>query len=169
VTLDLTWVPVGAGRLALWHRPGRKHLTAIRDAGCSHLVTLLSEREGAREIGEAATNAGFTWIWLPLPNSDEPVGAARAILEHGLSELSRLLDEGRALLIHCSAGIHRTGMTAYALLRHRGLDREQALSIIGQSRAHTRDGVQERHLRWGDDLSAHDATITPRSAASQER
>jgi predicted protein tyrosine phosphatase len=154
MTVDLAWAPVGAGRLALWHRPGRKHFVAIRDAGCSHLVTLLSEREGARGVGEAAADAGLTWIWLPMPNSDEPVGEARAVLEGGLAELSRLLDRGHSLLIHCSAGIHRTGMTAYALLRHRGLDREQALSIIGQARAYTREGVQEKHLRWGDDIAA---------------
>lgn len=158
MTLDYTWVTIGAGRLALWHRPSLKHLGAIRDAGCSHVVTLLSEREGARNLGDAMTKAGLAWIWLPMPNSDEPAGAARGTLEEGLAELSHLLDEGHSLLIHCSAGIHRTGMTAYALLRHRGHDREQALAIIGQARAHTRDGVQERHLRWGDDLAARYAS-----------
>jgi protein-tyrosine phosphatase len=88
--------------------PQTPELSAIRDAGCSHLVTLLSEREGAGQIGEAAKAAGLAWRWLPMPNSDEPTGAARTSLERGLAELSTLLDEGHALVIHCSAGIHRT-------------------------------------------------------------
>jgi protein tyrosine/serine phosphatase len=93
-----------------------------------------------------------------MPSSDEPQGAARAALEGSLAELSGLLDAGQALLIHCSAGIHRTGMIAYALLRSRGLDRDQALAIIGQTRTHTRDGIRKRHLQWGDDI----ATRQPR-------
>jgi hypothetical protein len=150
---DLTWVLVGAGRLALWHRPGRRLFDAIRDAGCSHLVTLLCEREGASQIGEAAQAAGLAWRWLPMSNSEEPIGAARTALEHGLAELSTLLDEGRSLVIHCSAGIHRTGMIAYALLRCRDHTRDQAITIIGQARAHTRDGLRERLLCWGDDIA----------------
>jgi protein-tyrosine phosphatase len=57
------------------------------------------------------------------------------------------------MLIHCSAGIHRTGMVAYALLRRRGLSRDDALGVLGEARRHTREGVQERHLRWGDALA----------------
>ena len=149
----LSWVTVGAGRLTLWHRPGRHSFPAIAAAGCTHLVTLLSEREGGAAIGLAAAAVGLGWIWLPMPSSAEPVGDARAVLEAGLGELSRLLDAGAAMLIHCSAGIHRTGMVAYALLRSRGLSRDDALCALGAARRHTREGVQDRHLRWGDALA----------------
>jgi predicted protein tyrosine phosphatase len=149
----LYWVAVGAGRLTLWHRPGRRSVPAIAAAGCTHLVTLLSEREGGLAIGGAAAAVGLGWTWLPMPSSAEPVGDARAVLEARLGELSRLLDSGAAMLIHCSAGIHRTGMVAYALLRSRGLSRDDALGALGAARRHTREGVQERHLRWGDALA----------------
>lgn len=152
--VELQWVPVGAGRLTLWHRPGRRHLAAIAAAGCTHLVTLLSEREGGREIGVAAQAAGLAWTWLPMPSSAEPVGEARQVLERGLGGVSQLLDGGAAVLIHCSAGIHRTGMVAYALLRGRGLGRDEALDVLAGARRHTRDGVADRHLHWGDQLAA---------------
>jgi predicted protein tyrosine phosphatase len=151
---ELHWVAVGAGRLTLWHRPGHGAFAAIAAAGCTHVVTLLSDREGGPSIGVAAKEAGLGWVWLPMPNSDEPVGDARAALEVGLGELSRLLDGGAALLIHCSAGIHRTGMIAYALLRSRGLSRDDALAVLSAARHHTREGVKARHLRWGDALAA---------------
>src|ERR1041384_8180461 len=145
---ELHWAAVGAGRLTLWHRPGNDAFAAIVAAGRTHGVTLLSESEGGPSIGAAAKQAGLGWTWLPMPNSDEPVGNARAVLEVGLGELSRLLDGGASLLIHCSAGIHRTGMVAYALMRSRGLSRDDALGVLGAARRHTREGVKARHLRW---------------------
>lgn len=117
-------------------------------------MTLLSEREGGRDCGIAAQAAGLAWTWLPMPSSAAPVGVARQVLERGLAELSRLIDDGEALLIHCSAGIHRTGMVAYALSRSRELAREEALDVLAGARCHTRNGIQDRHLRWGDDLAA---------------
>ena len=151
---DIRWTSIGAGRLALWHRPGRRHFAVLRDAGVTHLVTLLSERESARAIGEEAEAAGLEWVWLPLEGAKEPEGVARQTLDKGLAKLSHLLDDSNSLLIHCSAGIHRTGMFAYALLRHRGLGRDDALAKIEQARPHTREGLEEHHLRWGDEIAA---------------
>jgi protein-tyrosine phosphatase len=151
---DIRWTPVGAGRLALWHRPARRDLAALRDAGVTHLVTLLSDREGARAIGEQAKAVRLNWVWLPLQGATEPEADVRPTLDEGLANLSHLLDAGRSLLIHCSAGIHRTGMFAYALLRRRGLSRNNALATIEQARPHTREGLKEHHLRWGDEVAA---------------
>jgi hypothetical protein len=75
----------------------------------------------------------------------------------GFSSLAALpllwerLDAGRAILIHCSAGIHRTGMIAYALLRWRGHSEDVALAVIAKMRLHTRDGVQRKQLDWVND------------------
>ena len=151
---DIRWTPIGAGRLALWHRPGRRHFAALRDAGVTHLVTLLSEREGARAIGEQADAAGLRWVWLPMEGAKEPEASARQTLDEGLGRLSHLLDDGAWLLIHCSAGIHRTGMFAYALLRYRRLSRDDALATIDLARPHTREGLKEHHFRWGDEVAA---------------
>jgi hypothetical protein len=151
---DIAWTQVGAGRLSLWHRPGKRAFAALRDAGVTHLVTLLSESEGGRAIGEQAQAAGLSWVWLPMAGAKEPEGDARRALEDGLGGVSAILDGGGSVLIHCSAGIHRTGMVAFALLRQRGLGRDEALAAIGEARAHTRDGVEEQHLRWGEEIGS---------------
>ncbi|MFO1207197.1 MAG: hypothetical protein U1E63_15985 [Burkholderiales bacterium] len=114
LTLDIRWIPIGTGRLALWHRPARRHFTALREAGVTCLLTLLSESEGARTIGGQAEAAALGWIWLPMHGAREPDASARPALDAGLAYASNLLDHGDSLLIHCSAGIHRTGMFAYA-------------------------------------------------------
>ena len=51
---DVVLVPVAGGALALTHRPKLKSIPALRGLGATHLVTLLSEREGAKQIGDAA-------------------------------------------------------------------------------------------------------------------
>lgn len=147
------FIRVGNGRIALHHRPRRVDLPNLPKIGCTHLVTLLKESEGAEKIGEMAKDAGLQWVWLPVPNGKYPQGEVHARLIRELPELSQLLDEGNSLLIHCSAGIHRTGTVAYGLLRWRGMDRKKALRAIRRARKETYEGMGEKRLRWGDDIA----------------
>lgn len=158
-TPELTLVPVGAGKLALTHRPKKRSIPTFREVGITHLITLLTEREGAKDIGSVASIAGLTWIWCPLEGADTNASAeiVRAALETGRAALA----DGGAVAIHCSAGIHRTGMFGYALLRFAGLERELALTKLGELRAVTAAGVGFERLEWGDRIAA--ALAEPRS------
>jgi len=149
----LRWATVGAGKLALEHRPGLSKIPSLAPQGCQRVVTLLSEKEGARRVGQAVQQAGMAWTWLPVPNGQYPRGETHRLLLEGLLQLVEWLDAGEAILIHCSAGIHRTGMLAYALLCWRGLSAEEALELIGALRDHTRAGLQARQIAWGNDLN----------------
>lgn len=144
------WVAVGPGRLALWHRPRLRGVPWLPRAGCDRVVTLLSEREGGREIGALVERAGLDWTWIPLPGGRPPTGAPAERVREAIRELSGRLDAGESVLLHCSAGIHRTGMVAYALLRHRGLGPDEALGRIEAMRPVTRAGLLPAHLAWGD-------------------
>jgi protein-tyrosine phosphatase len=123
----------------------------LREMGCTHVVTLLKESEGALRYGEMTQKAGIEWFWLPVPDGKYPEGEVHASLLNAIPKLSHLLDEGSTILIHCSAGIHRTGTVAYGLLRWRGLPREIAMRIIRQARKETAEGMLEKRMRWGDD------------------
>ena len=127
----LRWVSVGAGRLALTHRPKLRGMPQFRAEGCARLVTLLAAREGAERIGALAQEAGLAWTWLPLDSGRPPTDeAAWSQVAQGLIALAARLDAGESLALHCSAGIHRTGMIAYALLRVSGYPSAQALTAI---------------------------------------
>lgn len=145
-------VPVRAGVLALSHRPRRKDVARLPAFGITHVVTLLAEREGAKEIGEAARQAGLTWIWCPLVNGQPPDAQVTATIRPVLAELATLVNNGRAILVHCSAGIHRTGMFGYALLRQLGLEPAAARAKLAELRAVTGEGVGDERLAWGDAL-----------------
>lgn len=147
----IRFVKVGKGRLALYHRPRHDTFELVRRKGCTHVVTLLKDTEFAERYGEQAKNAGLEWYWLPVPNGKYPEGEVHERLIAAMPELSRLLDEGKSLLIHCSAGIHRTGTVAYGLLRWRGIDSTRAMQIIAKARRETAEGMMEKRMRWGDE------------------
>lgn len=150
----LRWVSVGAGRLALTHRPKLRGMPQFRAEGCVRLVTLLAAREGAEQIGALAQEAGLAWTWLPLESGRPPTGeTAWSRVAQGLIALAARLDAGESLALHCSAGIHLTGMIAYALLRVSGSPPEQALDAIARMRPVTRAGLRADHIRFGDAIA----------------
>jgi protein-tyrosine phosphatase len=150
-TATYNFVKVGNGRLALYHRPRGVDFSHLYKIGCTHVVTLLKESEHAEKYGNMTKNAGLNWIWLPIPNGNYPEGEVHERLVHAMPQLSQLLDNGSSLLIHCSAGIHRTGTVAYGLLRWRGIGRNEAMRIIGTIRKETAEGMMEKRMRWGDE------------------
>lgn len=151
--LDIALVSIGGGALALSHRPKLKSLPALRALGVTHLVTLLTEREGARQIGDVAVAAGLSWIWTPLDGGDVPSEARTAELRATLTELTSVITGGGQVVVHCSAGIHRTGMFGYALLRQLGLAAGEAREKLAELRGVTADGVGDDRLAWGDSLA----------------
>jgi protein-tyrosine phosphatase len=151
---DIALVTVDGGALALTHRPKLKSLAGLGALGVTHVVTLLSEREGAQQIGDAARAAGLTWIWAPLEGGDVPSAAKTVELRAVLDQLAAAIGGGGRVVVHCSAGIHRTGMFGYALLRRLGLPANEARRVLAELRAVTADGVGADRLAWGDALAA---------------
>lgn len=148
---NVNFVKVGKGRIALYHRPKKTDFTLLREMGCTHVVTLLKESEGAEKYGLLTKEAALEWFWLPVPNGKYPQGEVNDRLIQTMPKLSQLLDEGNSLLIHCSAGIHRTGTIAYGLLRWRGVDSKKAMALIHDMRKETAEGMMEKRMQWGDD------------------
>jgi hypothetical protein len=147
-------VQVGGGALALTHRPRLRDVPRLPALGVTHVVTLLTEKEGAKGIGEAVRHAGPTWIWCPLDSGQPPDARRTAELQSVIDELVSLVAKGATVLVHCSAGIHRTGMFGYALLRRLGLEPTAARAKLTELRAVTGEGVGANRLAWGDAVSA---------------
>jgi len=201
----------------LYHRPGRAEAEKItaeqrtrpQSGAISRLVvvTLLSEREGAKDVGgyivgmpgtgkggntkkkgaktnvpenseetEVAPKITFTegsysllsadglieWLWHPLENGQPPEPGSN--FELLIAKLWGLLCEGHRVMVHCSAGIHRTGMCAYALLRWGCLSKQEALSMLSVLREQTSSGVQPKHIEWGDQLIERKNGVVPTNA-----
>ncbi len=150
---DLVLIPIAGGALCLTHRPKLKSIPAMPATGVTHVVTLLAESEGARQIGDAVLAGGMDWIWSPMAGASVPDAERTAVLRRCLGEVCGVISAGGHVVVHCSAGIHRTGMFGHALLRLLGLDATAARAKLGELRQVTGEGVGELRTAWGDALA----------------
>src|SRR5262245_20549116 len=94
-----TWIAVSGGTLALSHRPKLAAFEGLRARGCTALLTLLSEREGANAIGAAAARTGIEWVWLALKNGNPPPESRDADVRAALDAIAGQLNHGGGVLI----------------------------------------------------------------------
>jgi protein-tyrosine phosphatase len=131
-----------------------KAIPVLRQQGATHVVTLLSEAEGAADIGAAVKRAGIVWLWFPLESAVPPCEDRDAEVHLLYEGVRAALASRGKIYIHCSAGIHRTGMITYGLLRSLGLSAGEALAVLRSLREETGEGVGEDRLTWGDRFGA---------------
>jgi protein-tyrosine phosphatase len=80
--------------------------------------------------------------------------------DENAASLLRLATECPAILnaaglkayLHCAAGLHRTGMAAFALFRRAGDDAESAKAKLRVARPVTARDVGEGRLSWVDEF-----------------
>lgn len=139
----LVWQPLGGGQLAIGHKPGAKLSDALVRGGCTLRVSLLSLEESAREPSEGVYR-------LPLQGAKPPAASRDSEVIDAFDHIDVELSRGGRVYIHCSAGLHRTGMFTFALLRHRGLAREEAVVLVRAMRELTADELTEERMLWGE-------------------
>lgn len=154
----ITWVAVDNGFLGIGHKPGGKiSFEGLEHENTAAVLTLLHENEGAQPIGKKVANAGMQWIWFPFSASKPHEAKALDEVHRLYKILSDLLQAGKQIYIHCSAGIHRTGMITYGLLRYLGKDQTAARELLQSLRTVTAYQVGDDRLVWGDQF---ERTIT---------
>ncbi len=150
--LEITEVPApGGGMLGLVHCPGRRQVDGLGhhwrrdladDVACiaawrpRAVLTLLEAHEfanlGVPDLAHAITAAGLTWHHFPIPD----MGVPGADFARGLADADVLeaLRRGERVLIHCAAGLGRTGMLAAKLLVALGVPADEAISRVRAAR-----------------------------------
>ena len=129
-----------SARGALWlhSMPGRRESwdEFIMDAQTARLdlIVCLTPRHELASLSpayDAALRAGTLPVrWQHLPMRDFGLADNRADFQSGIVALARVVAEGEVVLLHCAAGIGRTGTAAACLLKSLGLAREEALQRV---------------------------------------
>jgi protein-tyrosine phosphatase len=147
----VAYIELDAGALGVMRRPKLAVLPRLKQQGATHLVSLLADAD-TQQLGNAATKAGLQWVWIPLFNGEPPAAEKDIELRRRLEELVNIIRGGGRVILHCSAGLHRTGMCAYAVLRLSGFGRDRAREMLSTVRDLAEVG--EHRLSWGDRLAS---------------
>ena len=137
-------------KFGAWDRDLRSDLQAIRDWGASAIVSLMEGSEfwllGVPDF-EAKVTAEFRWLWLPIADGGVPGEEFERRWAEAGPELHGRLAAGERVLIHCRAGLGRTGLVASRLLVEAGLTPLQALNAVRQARPGTVETIpQEQYV-----------------------
>lgn len=144
-TIDWLEHPAFPGRIGLTHCPGQRvgsiggELAQIQESGASALVTLVQSEElealGLDDLGELVLRTGMVWHHLPIVDFGVPDGAFEERWSEIGPDLHERLARAETVVVHCFAGLGRTGMVAARLLVEHGEPPDQAIRLVRQARA----------------------------------
>lgn len=150
IRIDSVSAPGTSGRIGLCSCPGlstyfgaraRKledDLRDIREWGAEGLVTLLEKEEMEMlEIGHiplSAKHYGLWWRHLPIKDMCAPDDAFDAAWATHGTHLRGVLSKGGRIVLHCWAGLGRTGTVAARLLVEFGLPPAAAIVQVREAR-----------------------------------
>jgi len=151
--------PIGTGQLSVMAKPVsgewiEDEFAGLRQLGIDHVVSLL-ERAEQIDVGLADEEAlcvrnGMRYTSFPIVDRDVPQCA------DAVPFVASLYDDictGEHVVIHCRAGIGRTGIIASAVLIHGGHSSGEAIHMVSFAREMLVPDTQEQ-VEWVDAFAA---------------
>jgi len=138
--MGIDTVAAGAGVIGMMACPrGAADFAALAGWRPDAVVTLLPGEEMARlgvpDLGARVRASGAAWHHLPIADMRAPDAGFEAAWR--TADLSGGVRAGARVLIHCRAGLGRTGTVAARLLIDLGLPPRHAISTIRAARPGT--------------------------------
>jgi protein-tyrosine phosphatase len=130
------------------HEPYATARAAIANARVNRVVCLTPESElraHSPEYAEAIAN-GVSWDHVAHPISDFGVPDNEEAFASMVRAIADSLRRGENVLVHCAAGIGRTGTTAAAVLCELGLSLSEAVRRVSAAGSSAESEYQKRFL-----------------------
>ena len=152
----------GAGAVGLCHFPGRcgvdsrgrvwqrsieADLQAIGRWGAAAVLSLVEAGEfsiyGVPDLGARVRASGMRWHHLPVPDMGVPPAQLFAPMQPQMRTVQDALARGERVLVHCAAGLGRTGTVAAALLVASGVEPQAAIARVREVRPGTLETAEQ--------------------------
>ena len=152
---------IGAGYLAIMGRPYIEHdqpasLRNVARLGITQIVSLLPPRE-VRSLGldaarQEARVQGMAFVSYPIADMGTPASVEE--FARLTRRVFRQVESGISTLVHCRAGVGRSGLFAAGVLLHAGVDAEQAFAHVSKMRGLRVPETLEQHAWLVNNQSA---------------
>lgn len=126
------------GRLWLQSMPGRRESWGafLDEARLNqlNLVVCLNPIEEVAELSpayhKAIAEGRLPFRWMHVPMRDYGLASDAAAFLQGVEQIAAGLRVGDRALLHCAAGMGRTGTMAACVLKHLGASADEALAAV---------------------------------------
>jgi protein-tyrosine phosphatase len=91
----------------------------------THVISLISASEQPGDVRLQCAKFEINWRWVEMKGANEAFIHVKKFankVKRGVRYARKQLESGAKMLLHCAAGIHRTGLFAYTLLRYCGFN-----------------------------------------------
>jgi hypothetical protein len=141
------WLGPMPGRFESWSAALAEH----RRHGVA-LVLCLTPRDevaaGAPAYHRAIVEGKLPFRWLNLPLRNYGLPLDMPAFRDGIEQAAAALHAGDAVVLHCAAGMGRTGTAAACLLKRLGLSTAEALQRVRDAGSNPENAVQSGLVDW---------------------
>ena len=148
--------PEVPGQLWLGPMPGRfepwNSFQAEAERSRLGWVVCLTPRAELQELSPdyhaAIARGRLPWRWMHLPMRNFGVPEDPAGFRRDIGTIAERLRTGDAVLLHCAAGLGRTGTAAACVLKSLGLEAEAALQHVRDAGSNPQNAQQSGLVDW---------------------
>lgn len=140
-TTGAVWLSAMPGRFQPWPA----FLAEARRRDLARIVCLAPLDELAElspDYHVAVLTGRLPCRWQALPMRNFGLADDLRAFEDGIAQIADGLGRGEAVLLHCAAGIGRTGTAAACLLKHLGLPADEALRRVREAGSNPESALQ---------------------------